>query len=221
RDRCQRAGLGSRLGPRAQAVSGIPRSPPAHPISTPARNRAYKERTSGEPDVCAPAVLEALAPRPRGGTVDTADLKSASRLWESRFESGRGHQNPQCNNWLCIVASLGLACRPLVREVHGNAVVTRAHARPRRSRRACPLGDRRRATPWTSTALELSDRAVEGMPARPRTVPGRLISLGHRPSTAAATPCPHFAALATAPAQPPPRARVAHLLPRPAARKRS
>ena len=37
---------------------------------------------------------------------------------------------------------------------------------------------------------ELSDRAVEGMPARPRTVSGRLISLRHRPSTAATTPCP-------------------------------
>src|SRR5205809_6886467 len=39
-----------------------------------------KERTLGKPDVRAPAVLEALAPRPRGGTVDTADLKSAPTL---------------------------------------------------------------------------------------------------------------------------------------------
>ena len=31
--------------------------------------------------------------RPRGGTVDTADLKSASGKPESRFESGRGHQS--------------------------------------------------------------------------------------------------------------------------------
>jgi len=37
------------------------------------------------------------------------------------------------------------------------------------------------------------------MPARPRTVPGRLISLGDRPTTAAATPCAHFAALAAPP----------------------
>src|SRR5262245_21071943 len=37
------------------------------------------------------------------------------------------------------------------------------------------------------------------MPARPRTVSGRLISLGHRPSTAATTPCPRFAALIAAP----------------------
>src|SRR2546429_9544648 len=51
-----------------------------------------KERTLGKPDVRAPAVLEALAPRPRGGTVDTADLKSASGKPECRFESGRGHQ---------------------------------------------------------------------------------------------------------------------------------
>src|SRR5271166_746847 len=29
--------------------------------------------------------------RPRGGTVDTADLKSASGKPECRFESGRGH----------------------------------------------------------------------------------------------------------------------------------
>jgi hypothetical protein len=43
---------------------------------------------------------------------------------------------------------------------------------------ACSLGDRRRATPFTSTALKLSDRAVEGMPVRARMVPGRLISLG-------------------------------------------
>jgi hypothetical protein len=41
--------------------------------------------------VRAAAVLEALAPRPRGGTVDTADLKSASGKPECRFESGRGH----------------------------------------------------------------------------------------------------------------------------------
>src|SRR5262249_32412605 len=68
-----------------------PRLPLAHPISAPARNRAYKARTSGDPDVRAPAVLEALAPRPRGGTVDTADLKSASGKPECRFESGRGH----------------------------------------------------------------------------------------------------------------------------------
>src|SRR5438034_10917982 len=39
-----------------------------------------KERTLGKPDVRAPAVLEALAPRQRGGTVDTADLKSARTL---------------------------------------------------------------------------------------------------------------------------------------------
>jgi hypothetical protein len=47
--------------------------------------------------------------------------------------------------------------------------------------------------------LELSDRAVEGMPARPRTVSGRLICLGHRSSTAATTPCPSPVAVATAP----------------------
>src|SRR5262249_57802244 len=47
--------------------------------------------------------------------------------------------------------------------------------------------------------LKLSDRVVEGMPARPPTVSGRLISLGHRPSTAAAAPCPSPAAVATAP----------------------
>jgi hypothetical protein len=56
------------------------------------------------------------------------------------------------------------------------------------------------ATPCTSTASKLSDRAVEGMPVRPRTVSGRLISLGHRPSTAATTPCLSPAAVATAPA---------------------
>jgi hypothetical protein len=55
------------------------------------------------------------------------------------------------------------------------------------------------ATPCTSTASKLSDRAVEGMPVRPRTVSGRLISLGHRPSTAGTTPCPSPAAIATAP----------------------
>src|SRR4051794_39082315 len=31
---------------------------------------------------------------PRGGTVDTADLKSASGKPECRFESGRGHHAP-------------------------------------------------------------------------------------------------------------------------------
>jgi len=45
---------------------------------------------------------------------------------------------------------------------------------------------------------KLSDRAVDGMPARSRMVSGRLISLGHRPSTAATTPCPSPAAVATA-----------------------
>src|SRR2546430_14972761 len=35
-----------------------------------------KEGTLGKTDARAPAVLEALAPRPRGGTVETADLKS-------------------------------------------------------------------------------------------------------------------------------------------------
>jgi len=48
---------------------------------------------------------------------------------------------------------------------------------------------------------ELSD-------ARPRTISGRLISLGHRPSNATITPCPSPAA-ATAPSRPPPRARTA------------
>ena len=47
--------------------------------------------------------------------------------------------------------------------------------------------------------LQLSDGAVEGLPARPRIVSERLISLRHRPSTAAATPCPTLTAVATAP----------------------
>src|SRR5258705_167813 len=51
---------------------------------------------SGLPEIKPPqkaqAVLEPVAPRPRGGTVDTADLKSASGKPECRFESGRGHQ---------------------------------------------------------------------------------------------------------------------------------
>ena len=38
------------------------------------------------------------------------------------------------------------------------------------------------ATPCTSTASKLSDRAIEGMPVRPRMVSGRLISLRNRPS---------------------------------------
>jgi len=61
------------------------------------------------------------------------------------------------------------------------------------------FGDRRRATPCTSTASRLSYRAVEGMPVWPRMVPGRLMSLGHRPSITATTPCPSPAAVATAP----------------------
>src|SRR5436190_23720503 len=64
-----------------------------------------KERTLGKPDVRAPAVLEALAPRPRGGTVDTADLKSAPRLRGYRFESGRGHQIHRPHNDLCETAA--------------------------------------------------------------------------------------------------------------------
>src|SRR5262245_48290056 len=47
--------------------------------------------------------------------------------------------------------------------------------------------------------LQLSDGAVEGLAARPRIVSERLISLRHRPSTAAATPCPTLTAVATAP----------------------
>src|SRR5262245_19979861 len=47
--------------------------------------------------------------------------------------------------------------------------------------------------------LQLSDGAVEGLLARPRIVSERLISLRHRPSTAAATPCPTLTAVATAP----------------------
>jgi len=47
--------------------------------------------------------------------------------------------------------------------------------------------------------LQLSDGAVEGLPARPRIVSERLISLRHRPSTAAATPCPTLTAVAVAP----------------------
>ena len=62
------------------------------------------------------------------------------------------------------------------------------------------------ATPCTCTASKLSDRAVESMPARPRTVTGSLICLGHRPSTAAATPCPSPAAVARPQARPSPRA---------------
>jgi len=50
----------------------------------------------------------------------------------------------------------------------------------------------------TSTESKLSYRAVEGMPVQPRTASERLISLGHRPSTATAAPCPHFATVATA-----------------------
>jgi hypothetical protein len=42
--------------------------------------------------------------------------------------------------------------------------------------------------------LPLSDGAVEGLPARPRIVSERLISLRHRPSTAAAASCPRPAA---------------------------
>src|SRR6516225_9571015 len=80
--------------PSGAARSTSKRHPPVasgQPDFRSARNRAYRERPSGEPDVRAPAMLEALAPRPRGGTVDTADLKSASGKPECRFESGRGH----------------------------------------------------------------------------------------------------------------------------------
>jgi hypothetical protein len=41
-------------------------------------------------DTRAQALRQRL-PWPRGGTVDTADLKSASGKPECRFESGRGH----------------------------------------------------------------------------------------------------------------------------------
>src|SRR5262249_56828487 len=55
--------------------------------------------------------------------------------------------------------------------------------------------------------LWISDRAVEGMPARPRTVPGRLISLGGidqaPPPLLHARPPPP----APRPQPPPPRAR--------------
>src|SRR6516162_10295730 len=80
--------------PSGAARSTSKRHPPVasgQPDFRSARNRAYRERPSGEPGVRAPAMLEALAPRPRGGTVDTADLKSASGKPECRFESGRGH----------------------------------------------------------------------------------------------------------------------------------
>src|SRR5258707_11704718 len=57
---------------------------------------------SGLPEIKPPqkaqAVLEPVAPRPRGGTVDTADLKSASGKPECRFESGRGHHR------ICLAA---------------------------------------------------------------------------------------------------------------------
>ena len=53
------------------------------------------------------------------------DLKSASRLWESRFESGRGHQKSSTRQRVKLLSRLGLACRRGCARVHGNAVVTR------------------------------------------------------------------------------------------------
>src|SRR5262249_43440982 len=46
---------------------------------------------------------------PRGGTVDTADLKSASGKPECRFESGRGHQTEM--NPISYAAEATAACK--------------------------------------------------------------------------------------------------------------
>jgi hypothetical protein len=77
-------------------------------------------------------------------------------------------------------------------------VVSPAHVRTLAARRKATERARRK-NGLHVYRLELSDHAVEGMPVRPRTVSGRLISLGHRPSTAGTTPCPSPAAIATAP----------------------
>ena len=98
--------------PSGAARSTSKRHPPVasgQPDFRSARNRAYRERPSGEPGVRAPAMLEALAPRPRGGTVDTADLKSASGKPECRFESGRGHHKIPKHQ--AVIATKSVECR--------------------------------------------------------------------------------------------------------------
>src|SRR6516225_8841006 len=107
--------------PSGAARSTSKRHPPVasgQPDFRSARNRAYRERPSGEPDVRAPAMLEALAPRPRGGTVDTADLKSASGKPECRFESGRGHHVARITGWSSVAAGLARLCFDAVLPEH-------------------------------------------------------------------------------------------------------
>jgi len=74
-----------------------------------------------------------------------------------------------------------------------SAVATRSRRDRARSRSPAAIRQRKlranRKAGQHHYGMWLSDRVVEGMPARPRTVSGRLISLRHRPSTAAATPC--------------------------------
>jgi hypothetical protein len=71
-----------------------------------------------------------LARGPRGGTVDTADLKSASGKPECRFESGRGHHPPLLFNRQAAIGRRTLDATATA-SAYGNVALR------------CPLGDQR------------------------------------------------------------------------------